>query len=79
MAKELASRGINVNAVTPGLIDTDMTRALSDDAKKQLAASIPMGKIGSPSDVAKLVLFLAGEGSDYITGQVISVDGGLAI
>ena len=79
VAKELASRGINVNAVAPGLIDTDMTRALSDDAKKQLAASIPMGKIGSPSDVAKLVLFLAGEGSDYITGQVISVDGGLAI
>lgn len=79
VAKELASRGINVNAVAPGLIDTDMTRVLSDDAKKQLAASIPMGKIGSPSDVAKLVLFLAGEGSDYITGQVISVDGGLAI
>lgn len=79
VAKELASRGINVNAVAPGLIDTDMTRALSDDAKKQLAASIPMGKIGSPSDVAKLVLFLAGEGSNYITGQVISVDGGLAI
>ena len=79
VAKELASRGINVNAVAPGLIDTDMTRALSDGAKKQLAASIPMGKIGSPSDVAKLVLFLAGEGSDYITGQVISVDGGLAI
>lgn len=79
VAKELASRGINVNAVAPGLIDTDMTRVLSDDAKKQLAASIPMGKIGSPLDVAKLVLFLAGEGSDYITGQVISVDGGLAI
>lgn len=79
VAKELASRGINVNAVAPGLIDTDMTRALSDDAKKQLETSIPMGKIGSPSDVAKLVLFLAGEGSDYITGQVISVDGGLAI
>lgn len=79
VARELASRGINVNAVAPGFIDTDMTKALSDGAKKELGGSIPMGKIGSTSDVAQLVAFLAGNGSDYITGQVICVDGGLAI
>ncbi len=79
VARELASRGISVNAVAPGFIDTDMTKALSDDAKKLLNNTIPMGKIGTPADVAKVVAFLAGEGSDYITGQVICVDGGMAM
>ncbi len=79
VARELASRGISVNAVAPGFIDTDMTKALSDDAKKLLNDTIPMGKIGTPADVAKVVAFLAGEGSDYITGQVICVDGGMAM
>lgn len=79
VARELASRGICVNAVAPGFIDTDMTKALSDDAKAGLNGMIPMGKMGSTKDVANLVLFLAGNNSDYITGQVISVDGGMAM
>ena len=79
VARELASRGICVNAVAPGFIDTDMTKALSDDAKAGLNGMIPMGKMGQTKDVANLVLFLAGNQSDYITGQVISVDGGMAM
>lgn len=79
VARELASRGICVNAVAPGFIDTDMTKALSDDAKAGVNGMIPMGKMGSTKDVAELVLFLAGSNSDYITGQVISVDGGMAM
>lgn len=79
VARELASRGICVNAVAPGFIDTDMTKALSDDAKAGVNGMIPMGKMGSTKDVAELVLFLAGNNSDYITGQVISVDGGMAM
>ena len=79
VARELASRGICVNAVAPGFIDTDMTKALSDDAKAGLNGMIPMGKMGNTKDVANLVLFLAGNNSDYITGQVISVDGGMAM
>lgn len=78
-ARELASRGINVNAVAPGFIDTDMTRNLTEDAKKTLNSMIPMGKMGSTKNIADLVLFLAGEHSDYITGQVICVDGGMCI
>lgn len=79
VARELASRGICVNAVAPGFIDTDMTKALSEDAKAGLNGMIPMGKMGQTKDVADLVLFLAGNQSDYITGQVISVDGGMAM
>lgn len=79
VAREFASRGICVNAVAPGFIDTDMTKALSDDAKAGVNGMIPMGKMGSTRDVAELVLFLAGNNSDYITGQVISVDGGMAM
>ena len=79
VAREFASRGINVNAVAPGFIDTDMTRKMGEDAKRELNTMIPMGKMGSAKNVADLVLFLAGENSDYITGQVICVDGGMCM
>ncbi|MCM1184464.1 MAG: 3-oxoacyl-[acyl-carrier-protein] reductase [Roseburia sp.] len=79
VARELASRGVNVNAVAPGFIDTDMTSGMAQEAREELSGMIPMGKIGSTADVANLVLFLAGSQSDYITGQVICVDGGMAI
>lgn len=79
VARELASRGINVNAVAPGFIDTDMTRNMTEDAKKAMNSMIPMGKMGSAENIADLVLFLAGEHSDYITGQVICVDGGMSM
>ena len=79
MAVELAKRNVTVNAVAPGFIDTDMTKALSDDVKAGVNGMIPMGKMGTTKDVAELVLFLAGNNSDYITGQVISVDGGMAM
>jgi 3-oxoacyl-[acyl-carrier protein] reductase len=75
-ARELASRGVTVNAIAPGFIDTEMTRKLTDEVKEKLKAQIPMGKLGQPEDVAQAVLFLA-TGADYITGQVISVNGGM--
>lgn len=77
VAKELASRGINVNAVAPGLIETDMTQALKEEVKETLIKSVPMGRLGSPKDVANLVVFLASDKSDYITGQTINIDGGM--
>lgn len=77
VARELASRGIMVNAIAPGYITTDMTDEISDSMKEQLKSRIPGGRLGNPEDVANLALFLAGSGSDYITGQVISVDGGM--
>lgn len=79
VARELASRGICVNAVAPGFIDTDMTQALSEKAREQAVAAVPMGRMGSTEDVAETVAFLAGDRSNYITGQVICVDGGMAI
>lgn len=79
VARELASRGINVNAVAPGFVDTDMTDALSDSVKAGLAEQIPLGRTGKPEDIAKAVAFLASPESDYITGQILSVDGGMAI
>ena len=79
VAREFASRGISVNAVAPGFIDTDMTRNMTEEAKKALNCMIPMGRMGSAEDIADLVLFLAGEHSDYITGQVICVDGGMSM
>lgn len=78
VARELSGRGICINAVAPGFIDTDMTRQMSEDAKKGIEAMIPMGHMGRPEDVARLVGFLADE-AEYITGQVICVDGGMAI
>lgn len=79
VARELASRGVCVNAVAPGFIDTDMTGSMPDSAKESLKNMIPMGHIGRPEDVAAAVAFLAGDASAYITGQVICVDGGMAI
>ena len=79
VAREFSSRGINVNAVAPGFIDTDMTKAMTDDAKKELSSMIPLGRMGNTKDIADLVLFLAGSSSDYITGQVICVDGGMSM
>ena len=77
VAKELAARNICVNAVAPGFIETEMTQALSERTREAAVSSIPMGRMGRPSDVAELVAFLAGDRSDYITGQVICVDGGM--
>ena len=79
LAKELAGRNITVNAVAPGFIDTDMTAALSETAKNAALGSIPMGRMGTPENVAKAVAFLAGEDAGYITGQVLAVDGGMSM
>ena len=79
IAKELASRGVTANAVAPGFIDTDMTAAMSEAAKAATLASIPLGKLGKPEDVAAAVAFLASEEAGYITGQVLAVDGGMAM
>ena len=79
VARELASCGITVNAVAPGFVDTDMTDALSDSAKENLISQIPLGRTGKPQDIANAVLFLASDAAGYITGQVLSVDGGMAI
>jgi NAD(P)-dependent dehydrogenase (short-subunit alcohol dehydrogenase family) len=78
LAKEVAARGVTVNVVAPGLIDTDMTTDLGA-AKDTMAAMIPMGRIGQPSDVAGVVGFLAGNQARYITGAVLCVDGGMAM
>ncbi len=78
-AKELASRNINVNAVAPGFITTDMTDALNEDVKNEMLKNIPLGKLGSPENVAKTVLFLLSEDAAYITGQAIHVDGGMVM
>lgn len=78
-AKELASRGITVNAIAPGFIKTDMTDALSEKVKSGIREEIPMKEFGNPEDVAKAVSFFASEGAGYITGQVLCVDGGMAM
>jgi 3-oxoacyl-[acyl-carrier protein] reductase len=78
-AKELASRGITVNAVAPGFIETDMTDVLGENVREELMKLIPLSRLGKPEDVAHLVRFLASSGADYITGQVIHVDGGMAM
>jgi 3-oxoacyl-[acyl-carrier protein] reductase len=77
MARELASRGVTVNAVAPGYIDTEMTEKLPEDLKQEFLRSIPLGRFGGGEDVAATVAFLAGPGAGYITGQVIAVNGGL--
>ncbi len=78
-AKELASRGITVNAIAPGYIDTDMTNVLPDSVKETIKTAIPLGRIGNVSDIARTAVFLASDDAAYITGQVISVDGGMNI
>ncbi len=78
-AKEFASRNITVNAVTPGFIETEMTAALNDKQREALLVNIPLKRIGQSQDVAKLVKFLCSSNADYITGQVISVDGGMVM
>ena len=79
LAKELASRKVTVNAVAPGMIETDMTAVMSEKAKEAMKAAIPVGEMGKPEDIAGTIAFLAGEEGRYITGQVICVDGGMAI
>jgi 3-oxoacyl-[acyl-carrier protein] reductase len=79
LARELASRNITVNAVAPGFITTDMTAGLSDEIKKTIQSQIPLGKTGSPEDVASTVAFLASAEANYITGQVVCVDGGMVM
>jgi len=78
-AKELASRGIRVNAVAPGFIETKMTEALPEDVRRRMLEAIPMQRFGSARDVARVVVFLAGEDSSYMTGQVLTVSGGMAM
>lgn len=78
-ARELASRGITVNAVAPGFIDTEMTQVLSDTVKEQAVNQIPLGRLGEVEDISNVVCFLASDKANYITGQVISVDGGMAM
>ncbi len=78
-AKELGSRGINVNAVAPGFIQTVMTEEMPEDAKSGIASQIPLRRLGTPEDVAEVVLFLCSESSNYVTGQVIAVDGGMVM
>ena len=79
LARELAGRRINVNAVAPGMIETDMTKAMSDKAREAVIAGIPFKEMGKPEEIASVVSFLAGEDSNYITGQVICADGGMSI
>ena len=79
VARELASREIRCNAIAPGYIETDMTAALDERQAEALTQKIPLGRLGSPADVAGLARFLAGPAARYITGQVISVDGGMSI
>jgi 3-oxoacyl-[acyl-carrier protein] reductase len=78
IAKEVASRGITVNAIAPGFIDTPMTQQLTESQRQELQSRIPVGFLGTPQDVAEAVAFFASEEARYITGQVLNVDGGMA-
>src|SRR5437879_1492246 len=79
VARQLASRHITVNALAPAFMETDMTAALSPELRTQILGAVPMKKIGQPEDIANAALFLAGPGAQYITGQVLTVDGGMAV
>ena len=76
---ELASRGITVNGIAPGFVDTDMTKVLPEQVREAATAQIPLGRFGQPEDIANMAVYLASEKASYITGQIISVDGGMAI
>ena len=78
-AKEVASRGININAVAPGFISTEMTASISDEIKQSMLNAIPLGRLGNAEDVAAVVKFLVSSSADYVTGQTITVDGGLVM
>jgi 3-oxoacyl-[acyl-carrier protein] reductase len=77
LAREIASRGITVNAVAPGFIDTDMTRTLSDEQRSALTSQVPMARLGSVDDIAAAVLFLCSPGASYVTGETLHVNGGM--
>ena len=77
LAQEVGTRGITVNCVAPGFIDTEMTRSLPEEYKNQLISKIPLGKLGSPNDIANAVAFLASENADYITGETLHINGGM--
>ncbi len=79
VAREVAPRGITANAVAPGYVETELTGGLSDEIKEQIRAQIPAGRIGEPEEISEVVAFLAGEGASYVTGQTISVDGGMVM
>ena len=79
MARELASRGITVNAIAPGFVNTEMTEVLPDSIKENAVAQIPLGRFGEVEDIAEMAAFLASDKANYITGQVIHVDGGMAM
>ena len=79
VAKELAPRGITANAIAPGFIETDMTAALDDKVRESIIGNVPLGRFGSPDDIAHAAVFLAMEPSGYITGQVLTVDGGMVM
>ena len=79
VAKEFASRNIHANVIAPGFVETDMTSAMTDDAKKMLFGQIPLARLGKPQDIAGLAAFLSSEHAAYITGQVFVVDGGMVM
>ena len=79
LAKELGRRGVNVNVVAPGFVETDMTASLNEKAQQAMLEGVPLGRPAQPDDIAQAVLFLASPASDYITGHVLKVDGGLAM
>lgn len=79
LAREIGGKNINVNAIAPGFIDTDMTKVLNEDQKKNIISQVPLKRLGHVEDIANLALFLASDQSNYITGQVIHVDGGMAM
>jgi 3-oxoacyl-[acyl-carrier protein] reductase len=79
LAREFASRGVNVNAIAPGFIDTDMTAVLKDDIKAEILKQIPLGSFGQTEDIARAAVYLAGPGGRYLTGQVLTVDGGMVM
>ncbi len=79
VAREVASRGITVNAVAPGYVETELTEELSEEVKGRILGQVPAGRFGEPEEIAEVVMFLAGEGAGYITGQTIAVDGGMVM